>query len=173
MSKTIIDIKQLNEGGINPKSKLYEQPLWELKFSDDTIRILGKSKMEEYLSKGYNSTVFQFKRWTANTTTGNEVRLWCVVFTDNSHDLCVQKKFYEMITLGHQRKDEEKYKKLEEELKKKQAPQNPALFMDTKKITTPEEKQELKEFREKFDPEEAFRLGLHLHDDEKIEEKDI
>ena len=78
-----------------------------------------------------------------------------------------------MITLGHQRKDEEKYKKLEEELKKKKAPQNPALFMETKKITTPEEKQELKDFRDKFDPEEAFRLGLHLHDDEKIEENDI
>ena len=60
MSKNIIDIKQLNEGGINPKSELYEQPLWELKFSDDSIRILGKSKMEEYLSKAYNSTVFQF-----------------------------------------------------------------------------------------------------------------
>ena len=28
MSKAIIDIKQLNEGGINPKSKLYEQRLW-------------------------------------------------------------------------------------------------------------------------------------------------
>ena len=169
MSKAIINIVQIDEGGTNPKTNLFEQPLWELHFDDEDKRILGKSKMEEYISKGYGNTVFQFKRWTANTNSGNQVRLWAVVFTDNSHELLVAKKFYEMITLGHQRKDEEKYKKLEEELIKKQAPQNPALFIGG---LTEEEKKEAEELRKKLDPEEAFRIGLHLHDDEKIEDKE-
>ena len=71
MSKAIINIVQIDEGGTNPKTNLFEQPLWELHFDDEDKRILGKSKMEEYISKGYGNTVFQFKRWTANTNSGN------------------------------------------------------------------------------------------------------
>ena len=63
MSKNIINIVQLDQGGTNPKSELFEQPLWELHFEDEDKRILGKAKMEEYLSKVYNNTVYQFKRW--------------------------------------------------------------------------------------------------------------
>ena len=128
MSKNIINIVQLDQGGTNPKSELFEQPLWELHFEDEDKRILGKAKMEEYLSKGYNNTVYQFKRWTANTPSGTEVRLWAVVFTDNSHDLCVANKFYQMLKVGHQRKDEEKYKEIEEKLHLKRLPENTALF---------------------------------------------
>ena len=50
------------------------------------------------------------------------------------------------------------------------APQNPALFSE--KITTPEEKEEINDLRKKLDPEEAFKIGLHLHDHEKEEKKE-
>jgi|TARA_E500000318_G_C3507519_1_gene190944 hypothetical protein len=149
MSKNIINIVQLDQGGTNPKSELFEQPLWELHFEDEDKRILGKAKMEEYLSKGYNNTVYQFKRWTASTTSGTEVRLWAVVFTDNSHDLCVANKFYQMLKLGHQRKDEEKYKEIEEKLHLKRLPENTALF-HPKSLTTKDERKELDEYRKKI-----------------------
>ena len=49
MSKKITSLIQINEGGKNPKTNLFEKPLWELSFEDDEKRILGKPKMEEYL----------------------------------------------------------------------------------------------------------------------------
>ena len=32
MSKEIVKLTQIDEGGNNPKSGLYEKPLWELEF---------------------------------------------------------------------------------------------------------------------------------------------
>ena len=93
--------------------------------------------------------MYQFKRWTASTTSGTEVRLWAVVFTDNSHDLCVASKFYQMLKLGHQRKDEEKYKEIEEKLHLKRLPENTALF-HPKSLTTKDERKELDEYRKKI-----------------------
>ena len=43
--------------------------------------------------------------------------------------------------------------------------------MFTDRITTPEEKEEIKTLRKELDAEEAFKLGLHLHDDEIEEAK--
>ena len=40
MSKKIISLIQINEGGKNPKTNLFEKPLWELSFADDEKRIL-------------------------------------------------------------------------------------------------------------------------------------
>ena len=57
MTKKITSITQNNDGDINPKTKLFEQPVWVLELEDGEKRVLGKEKMEEYLSKGYEKTV--------------------------------------------------------------------------------------------------------------------
>ena len=49
-------------------------------------------------------------------------------------------------------------------------PQNPALF--TNRVTTTAEKEEINDLRKKLDPEDAFKIGLHLHDHEKEEMKE-
>tara|TARA_R100001126_G_scaffold98209_2_gene72249 strand:+ start:134 stop:610 length:477 start_codon:yes stop_codon:yes gene_type:complete len=148
MTKKIITITQNNDGDTNPKTKLFEQPVWVLELEDGEQRVLGKEKMEEYLSKGYEKTVHAFKRWVMTSGSGAEISAYCVVFTDKSHDLVPTVKIKEQIFNGHKRKDLEKYQQLERELKEK-SELNPALFHPVKdSITTPEEKEMLKKFRE-------------------------
>ena len=60
MSKEIIDITQIDEGGQNPRTNLFEKPLWELHFINGEKRILGKVKMEEYISKAFAKTLSPF-----------------------------------------------------------------------------------------------------------------
>lgn len=179
MSLKISKITQIDEGGINPKTELHEQPMWLLTFENGEERILGKPKMEEYLTKAYEKTVHHFKkrisilkqRSAIEPFIEEERRIiqWSVVFVDYDDVLLATKELCDKIYKGHQRKDEEKYVNLEEELKKKNkvAPQNPALFTDSKDvsyqkretITTPEEKKELEEFRKKVMSE-----GVISHD---------
>ena len=151
MSLKIEKIIQIDSGGVNPKTNLFEQPIWELTLEDGEQRLLGKDKMEEYLSKGYDNSVYQFKRWLVTSTTGSELYLWAIVFTDKGHDLCVGQRFLNKLYQGHVRKDEEKYRKHEKELQDKMSntPVNPVLFPDRKTLTTEEERKELDEFREK------------------------
>ena len=40
MSKEILRIKQIDEGGENPKTKLPEKPLWELTFDDSSVPLV-------------------------------------------------------------------------------------------------------------------------------------
>jgi len=130
MSKEIIRIIQNDEGGENPKTKLPEKPLWELVFEDNTIRVLGKPKMEEYLSKAYENTVHHFTRRTSLLRDQRKIIQWCVVFSDYSDVLLSSSELCKKIMLGHQRKDEEKYLSLDESLARKNAPQNPVLFSE-------------------------------------------
>ena len=150
MSKEINEIIQMNDGGNNPKSGIFESTLWQLNFKDDSEpRILGRTKMLEYLSKGTSpaKTVHAFKKWEITTVAGTKIRTWVIVYDDKSHTQLVNKDFYSLLTNGHKNKDEEKMKELEESLIKKQnAPLNPAIF--TNKITTEEEKEELRKLRE-------------------------
>jgi|TARA_E500000318_G_scaffold87012_1_gene83841 hypothetical protein len=148
MTKKITSIVQNNDGDTNPKTGLFEQPVWVLELEDGEKRILGKEKMEEYLSKGYERTVHSFKRWVMTSVSGTEISAYCVVFTDKSHDLIPTTKLREQLYNGHKRKDLEKYEQLEQELKEK-SQLNPALFHPPKTITTEDEKKELEEFREK------------------------
>ena len=150
MSLKIEKIIQVDSGGVNPKTNLFEQPIWELTLEDGEQRLLGKEKIEEYLSKGYDNSVHQFKRWSVTSTTGAELYLWSIVFTDKGHDLCVGQRFLDKLYQGHVRKDEEKYRKHEMD-KAENHPVNPVLFSDSlrKSYTTEEEKKELNEFREK------------------------
>ena len=48
MTKKITSLVQKNDGGINPKTELFEQPIWLLTLEDVEEKILCKDKMEEY-----------------------------------------------------------------------------------------------------------------------------
>ena len=132
MSKEILRIKQIDEGGENPKTKLPEKPLWELTFNDSSVRILGKPKMEEYISKSYDNTVHHFRRHITILKDDRRVILWSVVFCDYQSVLLSGSELCNKIMLGHQRKDEEEYKELEESLAKKNLPLNHFLFSPPK-----------------------------------------
>jgi len=146
MSLRIENINQIDSGGTNPKTNLFEQPIWELTLENGEKRLLGKDKVEEYLSKGYDNSVHQFKRWSVTTTSGAELYLWAIIFSDKSHDVCVTTRFLEKLYQGHVRKDEEKYKKHEKD-RAENHPVNPVLFTERKSLTTDEERKELDEFR--------------------------
>ena len=150
MSKEISEIIQMNDGGNNPKSGIFESTLWQLNFKDDSEpRVLGRTKMLEYLSKGTMppKSVHNFKKWDITTASGSHIRVWSVTYDDFQTFVLINKDFNALITNGHKNKDEEKMKELEESLiRKQQAPPNPAIF--TNKITTEEEKEELRKLRE-------------------------
>ena len=61
MTKKIMSLVQRNDGGLNPKTKLFEQPIWILTLDDGEEKVLGKDKMEEYLSKGFDKAVHQLR----------------------------------------------------------------------------------------------------------------
>lgn len=166
MSKEIIKITQNDEGGENPKTKLPEKPLWELMFDDNSIRILGKPKMEEYLSKAYENTVHHFMQRRTKLLDQRIIIQWSIVFSDYSDVLLSSSELCKKIMIGHQRKDEEKYKELEEALAKKNAPQNEVLFHPVKTDPYPH----LTKDREELD-----RLRLKAIEEAKNEEnnKDI
>jgi len=150
MTKKIMKLVQKNDGGQNPKTELFEQPIWLLTLEDGEEKVLGKDKMEEYLSKGFDKAVHQFKKWKVTTTQGSETDVWVVIFTDKTHDLCPTNKIIDKLYNGHSVRDAEKFKKIEEELEKKRdVPQNPALFHGST-ITTPEEKELLEKKRKEI-----------------------
>ena len=47
MSKKITSLIQINEGGKNPKTNLFEKPLWELRFGDIKNDILETTSLDE------------------------------------------------------------------------------------------------------------------------------
>jgi len=151
MSKEIVKLTQIDEGGNNPKSGLYEKPLWELEFADGEKRILGKPKMEEYISKAYNNTVHHFNKRISKLYDDRKIIQWSIVFIDYQDVLLSTKELCNMLYLGHQRKDEEKYKDLDEKLAKRGTPQNEALFHPYKPNPYPylaKEREELDKLRE-------------------------
>ena len=61
MTKHILQIEELPEGGENPKTKVHEKPAWGIKFFDGEEKILFKYKMIEYLSMAYRKSVGHFE----------------------------------------------------------------------------------------------------------------
>jgi hypothetical protein len=158
MSIQISNVTQIDEGGTNPKTELFEQPLWELTFETGEKRILGKPKMEEYLSKAYEKTVHHFKRRISTLTSGTKITQWSVVFTDYDDILLATPELCDKLYKGHQRKDEEKYKKLDEELVTKRGLVSEAITKAQEhsqhRITTPDEREQLDKNRDKIKEEE-------------------
>ncbi len=165
MSIEISNVTQIDEGGTNPKTELFEQPLWELTFKTGEKRILGKPKMEEYLSKAYEKTVHHFKRRISTLTSGTKITQWSVVFTDYDDILLATPELCEKLYKGHQRKDEEKYKKLDEELTTKRGLVSEAIVKAQEhsqhesyhRVTTPEDKEKVKSFRDQVRKEENLK----------------
>ena len=159
MSILISNVTQIDEGGTNPKTELFEQPLWLLEFDTGEQRTIGKPKMEEYLSKAYEKTVHHFKRRISTLTSGTKITQWSVVFTDYDDVLLATPELCEKLYKGHQRKDEEKYKKLDEELTSKRGLGSEAIAKAAERsqraeITTPEEREQLDKNRDKIKEEE-------------------
>ena len=161
MTKKIISIEQIEEGGKNEKGVVVDK-LWKLNFENDEYpRILDKTQLKELAQSGTSppKSIFSVTRWGSTfppTLTDKTFYWWLIVYEDKSHTVLLPLEFYELLYQGHKKEEVEKVKL--------EAPPNPALF--TERITTPEEKEEIKRLRQEIDSEEAFKLGLHLHDDE-------
>jgi len=152
MSLKINNVRQIDEGGINPKTELFEQPMWELTLETGENRILGKPKMEEYLSKAYEKTVHHFKRRISVLTSGTKITQWSIVFTDYDDALLATLELCDKLYKGHQRKDEEKYNELDEELTSKRGLVSEAIVKARERsqraeITTQEDKKKVDTFR--------------------------
>ena len=165
MSKKIIKIEQIDKGGENENGVQVDK-LWELHFENQiSSRKLDYTQVLSYLTKGTSppKSVYAFKRWETTFTTTDKIHYWgCLVYDDKAQVLLLTQKYYDLIFEGHRKEEEELHPK-------KKAPiDNPFLFTD--RITTPEEKEEIKTLRKELDADEAFKLGLHLHDDEIEEE---
>jgi len=161
MSIEISNVTQIDEGGTNTKTELFEQPLWLLEFDTGEQRTIGKSKMEEYLSKAYEKTVHHFKRRISTLTSGTKIIQWSGVFTDYDDFLLSTPELCEKLYKGHQRKDEEKYKKLDEELVTKRGLVSEAITKAQEhsqhesyhRVTTPEEREKIDKHRDKVKEE--------------------
>ena len=109
MSKTIVRIDQISDGGINPETDITEDVLWTLHFDNNGgARTLGRNQMLTYLTAGTSpiKNVHSFKKWDIKTTQGNEIRTWVVVYDDHTHVQLINKDFYALIANGHRNKEE-------------------------------------------------------------------
>ena len=109
----IIDLHQVEDGAINPKTGLTEKPSWYVRFEDMSDRVLFKSRMLELLSMGFRKTVENFKEGKASTTTGGEARFWVVVFQDYEVRLQTRDQIMDVIMEGHRHRDDEDNAKFE------------------------------------------------------------
>ena len=148
MTKTIVNIVQNDSGGTNPDTHAHEDKIWELTFEDNDTTNLTRMKMMELLTKGTvpTKTVHSFRKWELTTTHGAHIRTWVVVYDDKSHVQLTNTDFYSLLSNGHKNRGEEP--KVEEPKKESSAPVNPVLIQEKKSLTTPEEREQLKELRQ-------------------------
>ena len=106
LAKKIVDLHQVEEGAINPKTGLTEKPSWYIRFEDMSDRVVFKSKMLELLSMGFRKTVENFKAGKATTSAGGEARFWVVVFQDYEVRLQTKDQIMEVVTEGHKHRDD-------------------------------------------------------------------
>jgi hypothetical protein len=109
----IIDMHQVEDGTINPKTGLTEKPSWYVRFEDMSDRVLFKSRLQELLSMGFRKTVENFKAGKARTNQGGEARFWVVVFQDYEVRLQTRDQIMEVVTEGHRHRDDDDNAKFE------------------------------------------------------------
>ena len=109
----IVDLHQVEDGTINPKTGLMEKPSWYVRFEDMSDRVLFKSRLLELLSMGFRKTVENFKAGKATTSTGGEARFWVVVFQDYEVRLQTKAQIMEVVMEGHKNRDDEDNAKFE------------------------------------------------------------
>ena len=109
----IMDLHQVEDGAINPKTGLTEKPSWYVRFEDMSDRVLFKSRLLELLSVGFRKTVENFKAGKATTERGGEARFWVVVFQDYEVRLQTKPQIMEVVTEGHRNREDEDNAKFE------------------------------------------------------------
>ena len=114
-TKKIVDLFQIDDGGINPKTGLSEKPSWYIRFEDMTDRMLFKSRLLELLSMGYRKTVENFRSGKAKTLSGGDARFWVIVFQDYEVKLQTKDEITNAITEGHKHREDGEYAKFERE----------------------------------------------------------
>ena len=112
-TKKIVDLFQVDEGAINPKTGLTEKPSWYVRFEDMSDRVMFKSKLQELLSMGFRKTVENFKAGKATTLQGGEARFWIVVFQDYEVRLQTKAQIMDVVTEGHRHRDDDDNAKFE------------------------------------------------------------
>ena len=120
-TKKIVDLFQVDDGGVNPKTGLSEKPSWYIRFEDMTDRMLFKSRLLELLSMGYRKTVENFRSGKAKTRSGGEARFWVIVFQDYEVKLQTKNEIMEVITEGHKHREDGEYAKFEREKRTEEA----------------------------------------------------
>ena len=115
MSKIIVGLQQIDEGDTNPGTGLHEQPIWKIEMRDNEERLLGKHKMEEYISKSYGKAIHRFKRWKVKTQT-SETQVYVIVFSDRTHEMLTPNQMMNKLFEGHQVRKDPKYDFIESEL---------------------------------------------------------
>ena len=114
-TKKIVDLFQVDDGGVNPKTGLSEKPSWYIRFEDMTDRMFFKSRLLELLSMGYRKTVENFRSGKAKTHSGGEARFWVIVFQDYEVKLQTKNEIMDVITEGHKNREDGEYAKFERE----------------------------------------------------------
>ena len=100
MSKIIVALEQIDEGAINPGTGMYEQPIWKITLKGQEERLLGKHKMEEYISKSFGKAIHRFKRWKVLTKT-SETHVYVIIFSDRTHEMLTPNQLMDSIYQGH------------------------------------------------------------------------
>ena len=174
MSKTIVRIHQISDGGRNPETDITEDVLWTLQFDNNGgVRTLGKMQMLTYLTAGTSpiKNVHSFKKWDIITTQGSEIRTWVVVYDDHTHVQLTNKDFYALIANGHRNKEEmdlvnedpedpEDSDDISERGSISKAVRQATEVAEAEKkqpITSPEERKEVDDFRDQIKKEDKFQ----------------
>jgi len=168
MSKTIVRIDQISDGGINPETNITEDVLWTLYFDNNGgARTLGRNQMLEYLTAGTSpiKNVHSFKKWDITTTQGSEIRTWVIVYDDHTHVQLINKDFYSLISNGHRNKEElvdlanEEPKEVIDSQRGavSKAIQHAQEEAQANPITLPDEREKVDSFRDKVKEDKKFQ----------------
>ena len=113
LTKKIVDLHQVEDGAINPKTGLTEKPSWYVRFEDMSDRVMFKSRLLEFLSMGFRKTVENFKAGKATTSVGGDARFWVVVFQDYEVRLQTKTQIMDVVTEGHRHREDDDNAKFE------------------------------------------------------------